>query len=313
MAQPSYDVEALIANIKRRFAVPTSQVTYTDQDFTDLANDELKDTVIPLMMSAREEYFVDFVDVSVPATRVIPIPGEAVGNKLRSVCYMQATSPLTLINLPRIDLDVVAGVGFVNYNTLAGFYIQGNDLILYPNTSVPVNTTLRLYFYKRTLVLAAPDQYGQVLSVDSGTNTVVLDYVPTTWTTGTKLNSLSGAPSFDITNEEMVISAVSSPSIILDTVDGVSVGDYISEQGYSGVPQIPVEAHPYLAQQTATLCLIGLGDNDGAKVSNEKAEKMKDSLLVMVTNRVDGSPKKIVNPNGGLRVSSGYRRGWWNW
>lgn len=314
MAKPSYDVEALLNNIKRRFSVPVSQVTFTDQDMTDLANDELKDTVVPLIMSCREEYFVTFEDVLVPASRVIPIPSAAVGTKLRSVCYMQNTSPLTLVNLPMINLDIIAAGGFLNYGTFGGFYVQGNNLILYPNTSVPVNTTIRLYYYKRSLVLASPTQYGQVVSVDTMTNTVVLSYVPTEWVIGTVLNSVSSDPSFDITNEEMTITGVSSPSVLLDNVDGISIGDYISEQGFSGVPQITVEAHDYLAQQTATLCLLGLGDNDGAKGSQSKAEMMKESLLIMVTNRVDGSPKKIISPNG-LRRGGGYgwNRGGWGY
>lgn len=311
MSAPSYDVAALIANIKRRFSVPTSQVTYTDQDFTDLANDELKDTVVPLMMSCREEYFVTFEDVPVPDSRVIPIPSAAVGTKLRSVCYVQNTSPLTLINLPRFELDIVASGGALTYGAFGGFYVQGNNIIMYPSTSVPVNTNIRLYYYKRSLVLASPTQYGQVLSVDTMTNTVVLSYVPTEWVIGDVLNSVSGTPSFDITNEEMTITGVSSPSVLLDNVDGISIGDYVSEQGFSGVPQIPVEAHPYLAQQTATLCLLGLGDNDGAKASQAKAEIMKESLLIMVTNRVDGSPKKIISPNGLRGGGRWWSRGGW--
>jgi hypothetical protein len=309
-----YDVEALIENIKRRCAVPTSQITYTDQDFTDLANDELHDTVVPLLLSTREEYFVEHEDISTPADRVIPIPENAVGSKLRSVCYMQATSPLTLINLPRIDLDVVAGVGFANYDTLAGFYVEGNNLVLYPNTSVPVNTNIRLYFYRRTLVLASPAQYGQVLSIDTNANTVVLDFVPNDWAADTVVNSISNLNPFKITNSEMVIQSVSSPTLFLDTVEGIVVGDYISLQGYSGVAQVPVEAQAYLAQLTAAKCLEGLGDTQGMENAMKKAMEMQKNLLIMVTNRVDGSPKKIVNPDGGLRVSSGlWRRGWGAW
>ena len=308
-----YDVAALIENIKRRCAVPTSQITYTLQDFTDLANDELYDTVVPLLMSCREEYFVDHIDLTVPADRAIEIPSVAVGEKLRSVCYMQATSPLTLINLPRIDLDVVAGVGFANYDTLAGFYIEGNKLILYPNTSVPVNTNMRLYYYKRRLQLASPEQYGQVTSVDTLNNSFVLNFVPNSWTAGTELNAVSGIAPFNITNELMTIDSISSPTVFVDSVSGVSVGDYISLEGYSGVPQIPIEAHAYLAQLTAAICLDGLGDEKSATLY-KKADKMKDSLLVMVENRVDGSAKKIVNPSGGLRVNAGlWRRGYGAW
>jgi len=310
MAKPSYDVEALIANVKRRVSVPTSQLTYTDQDFTDLANDELQGTVVPLIMSTRAEYFVDHYDVSSPADGVIPFPGGTVGNKVRSVCYMQQSSPIILINLPQISLDVVAGVGFTNYNTLTGFYIEGNNLHLYPNTAVPTNTTIRIYYYKRTLVLAAPEKYGQIVSIDTGTNTVILDFVPSDWEIGTILNAVEGESPFNITSEETTITAVSSPTVVLSSVDDLEVGNYLSEESYSAVPQVPVEAHAYLAQLTAAKCLEGLGDYNGMKAAIEKAMSLKESLLVMISNRVDGSPKKLVNPSGGLRTTAGLGRFW---
>ena len=94
MAKPQYDMEQMILNIKRRCSVPTSQITFTDLDFTLLCNDEMQGEVVPLIMSTREEYFVDFVDILSPSTGYLPIPAEAVGAKLRSVCYVQQTSPL---------------------------------------------------------------------------------------------------------------------------------------------------------------------------------------------------------------------------
>jgi hypothetical protein len=308
MATPQYATEQLIENIKRRCSVPTSQLTFTDNDFALMANDELQGEVAPLIMSTREEYFVDYVDVAAPADGIIPFPEETIGNKIRSVCYVQAGSPLNLINLPRINLDVVAGVGFSNYNTLAGFYLQGNDLVLYPNTSVPTNTTIRIYYYKRTLVLASPSQYGRVISVDPNTNTVVLSFVPPEWVVGDKLNSVGSKPPFAVTNASVEITTLSAPSVILDSVEGIEVGDYISELGYSAIPQVPIEAHSYLAQLTAAKCLESLGDTQGMQSALAKADKLKTALMVMISQRVDGSAKKIVNPNGGMRLSSGLGR-----
>lgn len=311
MALPQYSVEELIENIKRRCSVPTSQLTYTDEDFALLANDELQGSVVPLIMSTREEYFVDFIDIATPASGEIELPEHAVGSKLRSVAFVQQTSPLVLSNLPRLDLDVVAGVGFANYQTLAGFYVQGNTLVLYPNTSVPVGTMIRLYYYKRTLVLTDPSSYGQVTAVDTNSNTIQLSFVPSNWTVGTKLNSVSSTPNFEATNEDTTIVTLSAPSIILSSVEGISVGDYVSELGYSAIPQVPIEAHQYLAQLTAVKCLEGLGDRTGMEAAQAKADQLKKSLLVMISQRIDGSVKKIVNPSGGLRINGGlWRRGY---
>lgn len=309
---PQYNNEELIGLIKLACSVPTSQLTYTDDDWMALSTRALQARVVPLIMSTREDYFVTFEDILSAADGVVPFPRDAVGSKLRNVCYISQQSPLVLINLPRIDLDVVAGVGFFNTCVLAGFYVQGEDIVLYPNTSVPTNTPLRLYYYRRSLALAAPADYGQVQSIDVNANTIVLDTLPLDWAIGTKLNSVASQPNFSITNSEITITAVSSPSIIVDDVTGIAVGDYISLQGYSAIPQIPVEAMNYLAQVVSTLALAGLGDREGAKASYEIEEVLKESLLVMISQRVDGSVKKVINPSGGLRVGAGaWRRGWW--
>lgn len=310
MAQPQYATEQLIENIQRRCAVPTSQLTYTEADFTDLASDELQGTVVPLIMSTREEYFLDYVDVNTDGFEV-EIPEPAIGEKLRTVAFVQQSSPLVLINLPRIDLDVVAGVGYCNYAAIAGFYVQDQKLILYPSNSVPQNTLIRLYYYRRTLVLAEPSEYGQITSIDSNTNTITLSAVPNDWDSGTFLNAVASYSPFKITNSQIEVSAVSSPSIVVDTTEGLSVGDYLSEKGYSAIPQIPIEAHAYLAQLTAVKCLEGLGDRAGMKAAQEKANMLEKALLVMISQRVDGSTKKIINPNGGFRISAGlWRRGY---
>jgi hypothetical protein len=303
-----YNTEELIKTIKRACSVPTSQLTYTDEDFSSIANDCLKTEVVPLIMATREEYFVTYEDVESPVSGVIPIPEAAVGAKLRSVCFKQSATPLVLANLPRIDLDVVAGVGAGNISGLTGFYIQGNDIILYPGTTVPANTNIRLYYYGRSLDLAAPAAYGRIQSIDTGSNTVVLDFVPYDWAEDTVLNAVSSTPNFKTVNTSLTITAVSSPSVVLDNVADLTVGDYLSEQGWSAIPQIPVEAHNYLAQLTAVKCLEGLGDREGMAAAAKVAKSLHDNLLIMISQRVDGSVKKIIAPDGGLRLWSGVRR-----
>lgn len=308
LALPQYNVEELIANIKRRCSVPTSQLTYLPQDFALLANDTLQGEVVPLIMSTREEYFVDWYDFAAPYDGIVEISGLATGAKLRSVCYIQQSNPLLLVGLPRIDLDVIAGVGWANNISIAGFYVQGDYLILWPNTNIPVGTQMRIYYYRRSLVLAQPTEYGQIRSIDTLTNTIVMTRVPTTWGVGSELNAVSSVPNFKITAPLVTVTAISSPSLVLDTVEGLEVGDYVTLYGFSAVPQIPVEAHAYLAQLTAAKCLEGLGDREGMQAALGKAETLKTNLLIMTSQRVDGSVKKIMNPNGGLRLGAGLGR-----
>ncbi len=305
---PQYDMVALIDDIKLRCTVPTSQLLYTNERFTQQANKCLKDKVVPLIMSTREGYFVKFYDVPLPSDGIIDLPGNTVGIKIRSVCYVQQTSPLLLINLPRIDLDVVAGVGWNNYTSIAGFYVQDNSLHLYPNSSVPTNTVIRIFYYKRSLVLATPGSYGQITAIDPLTNTITMARVPTSWTTGTQVNTISQSPNFDITNDLATVVNASTPTLELDSVEGMQVGDYMSEYGFSAIPQIPVEAMGYLAQKTASNVLQSLGDWEAKKNSDKECEELRENVLIMISQRVDGSTKKIIAPQGGIRLGAGLGR-----
>jgi hypothetical protein len=306
MALPQYSTTELIANIKRRCSVPTSQLTYTDTDFTLLANDELQGIIVPMIMSTREEYFLDYEDTTIPSTGIIAFPTKSIGCKLRSVSIVRNTNPLHLESLPRIDLDVVSGIGTATQ--MVGFYIEDNSIKLYPTNNSLAGMTLRVYFFRRSLQLAVPLTYGKILTIDSNTNTITVSRLPSTWAADTQLNAVSSQPNFTITNSLMTIVSLSSPSIVLDSVEGLSVGDWISEYGYSAVPQIPLEAHAYLAQLTAAKALEGLGDRDGMKTAMEKAEELKKGIMTVTSQRVDGSVKKVINPSGGLRVGTGFRR-----
>jgi hypothetical protein len=307
MALPQYNTEELIDNIKRRCSVPTSQLTFQDADFVALANDELQGEVIPLIMSTREDYFVDSVDVTCPASGVIDFPDAAIGAKLKAVAVVQQDNPLTLWNLPRIDMDVVTGIKTVI--AVSGFYITGNTLNIYPTPGDLSGRTIRIYFYKRSLTLATPADYSVITAIDTGTNTVSMSRLPTGWAANTQINSVSSVGAFNITNELATISSVAGLDIVLDNVTGMVVGDYLSGLGYSAVPQVPVEAHGYLAQLTAAKCLEGLGDREGMKAALDKAEKLRTSLMIVISQRVDGSVKKVMSGNGGLRVGAGlYKR-----
>lgn len=295
MSAPAYDMEAMIANIKRRCTMPTSQVTFEDSDFAELCDDELKESVVPLLMSCREDYFVDYIDQAAPSDGVISFPDNTVASKVRSIAIVAQSSPLILSNLPRISIDTVTGVGFSATSAACGFYVQGNDLVLYPQGAIPGGTTIRIYYYKRTLVLTAPTNYGRVIAVDTATNTLTLDNLPTDWATGDDLNAVDDLPGFQVTKTCQIVS-VSDPSVIVDDATDIEVGHFVSLSGYSAIPQIPIEAHGYLAQLTAAKCLESIGDREGMSAAMAKADKMKDSLLVMLSQRVDGSPKKIISP-----------------
>lgn len=308
-----YTNQQLINSIIRRCLIPTSQLTFTPLDLVLLANDELQGVVYPLVLSARDEYFLTFVDLLPDSNGIVDIPSDAVGAKLRNVAIVANNSGngnFNLINLPRLDLDTIAGYGgglYLNGNysgITGGFYIQDNQIHLYPNNGLSQNSSIRLYYYVRSLVLAEPAAYGKITGINYDDNSVILDNVPLDWVAGNDVNIMNSQPNFKVNTPQTSITAVSSPTVFLTDVSQASVGDIVSLYGYSGIPQIPVEAHAYLAQLTAAKCLESLKALEGMKAALDKAETLKTNILQMVSNRVEGSPKKIINPSGGMLAAS---------
>lgn len=317
-----YSNQALINNIIRRCFTPQSQITFTPTAFCLTANDEMQGEVVPLIMSARSDYYLTFEDFTPDSEGKITIPSQAAGDKLADVMIAQGSSAggnLCLYNLTQYELPVIGGYGasgvtFGSFGIVGGtggFYIQGSDLFLYPPNLTNSNQRIRLYYYARPLVLAAPSEYGQIVSIDYLNNSVVLTNVPTSWATGTEINIVSNIPQFKTKVFSDTIVSVSSPTVNLTDVSNASVGDYVSLLGYSGVAQIHVDAHGYLAQLAAAKTLESLGDKEGMDAALLKAESLKKGVLIQVSNRVDNSPKIISNPNGGILGAVSWS-GWGN-
>jgi hypothetical protein len=278
-----YTVDTLVALIKTRGAIPTNQQLFTAAVIADMANDEMKLNIVPLIMSVREEYFATYEDqVLVSGQNSYDIPSDAIGMSLDDVYIVRAGVEYPLPRLSRKE----ASAG----NAVTGYYIYNNKIVLYP---LPTDTTptLRLCYSRRPLKLTPNVNGGQVTDITG--NVLTLSFVPAIWDTGDKLNSVNDNQPFETTNAEMTIVTSSSPTVEVDDVTGVSIGDWVSVQGESIIPQILEEAHPTLAQATVVKLLEALGDREGMKAAEAKLEQNKKDLLTLINPRVSGAPKKI--------------------
>jgi hypothetical protein len=86
------------------------------------------------------------------------------------------------------------------------------------------------------------------------------------------------------------------------------VGDYLCEQNECIIPQIPSDLHNLLAERTCCRVLEALGDIEGVASSNAKITDLEQRQAVLIDNRVEGAPRKIINRHSLLRTNSRYRR-----
>jgi len=310
-----YTLDSLIANIKIRGTIPTSQQMFTDARFAAIATDEMQTNIVAQIMSVREDFFLTFDDEPITAAASYEIPERAIGSKLKSLMVVtnaDSNAP-GYFELPRLSLDEISGgsrtIDTINY-TGGGYYVMGNSLVLWPSGARD-SGILRKWYYRRANYLVTESESGKIQSINTATGEVVVGNVPNAWTTGTLLTVISSKPGFKVKVESTALVAVSSPTLTFSSVTGFAVGDWVSLTGYSPVVMLPVEAQAVLSQAVTVKCLEALGDSNGMQIAEKKLKDLKEDMFNTLTPRVDDSPKRCSSNGNGIMDSGSFS--WLRW
>jgi hypothetical protein len=297
MAQ-DFTTTALLASLKRRGMLPSNSDTLSTADFLAIATEELQTYVFKLLMATREEFAVATYDLTLTSgTAAYKIPTRAVGGKLRNVASYDSSSG-TLTPLLRLEPERITETA--NTGSVSGYYLQGDDLVFVPTPGSAA--TIRITYFRRPSALVATSAVFTI--TEKGTSSVLADTVPATFSTSETFDIVRCKPPFSILYQDLTVNTVGAHSITLATTvpTDVAVGDYVCLAGESPVAQVPVELHPLLSQRTVYKCLEALGDEKAA-VAEASADKMRADALTLLTPRVEGASRPIVNFYG-----PGFRR-----
>lgn len=305
-----YTTTGLIAGIKRRGSIPTSQALFLAADFIALLNDQLFSVILPLIHRVRQDYFLTFTDTAFVANQAAyTIPTRAAGVMLRDVVTLDSSgNEGGLTNLG------IAGVknnnGLLN-NSNFGFYFKDNKIILYP-TPATTDLSLRFKYERRPNLLIPVTSAGLIQSVDVNNRQVTMTATPSGFTTSKLYDLISNIPPFISLGDDLVVTNIAANVVTFSAAlpDGLAAGMYVCEMGESPIPQLPVEAH-FLAEQLACVkCLEAMNDKAGLEKAKTAADKMLADFEDMIAPRVDESPEKAVNRGGIFDYSAG--GGWPN-
>lgn len=305
----NYTTADLLAQIKRKAFIPSSQVTFTDSELLSVATDEIHNTILPAVMNTREEYYVYLQQNTLDGvTKKFSIPSRAIGLGLREIAVVVGGIEK---NLPRYDIedkiyDDKSGI-------LYGYYLQNNSV----NILGRQDGTLNLYYYLRPGQLVETSEAAQVTAVDLNANTITVDTLPTNLTVGAKLDVISYQPGFDVKVLSNQIAAIIGTTITLtDTLptleNGASstvVGDWVCLEDTSPVPQMPVEFFQYLAEAVTAYIMESLGDTEAYERAQGRMRQMLENAQKTISPRVDGQSKKLVPRRN--RGSNSYSH--WRW
>jgi hypothetical protein len=178
----------LIRSIKRRAFIPSSQETFTDEDFLEMATEEINLGLVTLIQRMHEEHLVYYIEIAVtPGEKRYAIPSRAHGNKLRDVSLVDENG--NVFEMHRYSLSEISDfTNTTTYINTRGFYLENNDVIL-NNFDLNIGQKIRMYFYMRPNILVKESRGASVVNI---TNVVQEDFI--TPKSGLITNSLAGNP-----------------------------------------------------------------------------------------------------------------------
>lgn len=308
-----YTTDALIASVKRRITLPDAQNLFTDTDIIAFLGDELSSTVIPLIHSVQQEYWVYRTDVPLiqgQTNYTLPVRGVANGLRLLTLVDINGNEIEFPLLRPENTASTYNWLSPYSTSTLYGFTMEDDHVVMFPQQIVanPV-MSVRFRYERQPSQLCATSDAAQITNIAG--SVVTVNAVPSSWTTSTVVDLVKGTPAFAAKADDLAISAIdagASQITVTNLPSTAAIGDWLSVAGTSPIPQIPFQMFPFLCQCTANLCMAGMADTEPYKDGKAKETQMKEDILKLLQPRDMGNVQTVIN-RGGL-FDSGQFWGW---
>jgi hypothetical protein len=271
----------LISAIKLHGSFPTSNDLFSSADFLSLFNHQMKVDLTPLMLKLNEEFFLQYKDFTIAAGSTYRIPRRAIGAKIRDLTMVDGNGNVTAIGrLFEEDRP----------KSLSGYYMLRNSVEL---TSDFTANTLRMKYLARPSELVATSACGQISSINTGTNQVVVTSAPSTFAVGVECDLVQNNNPYDLLAMDSALTNVSGTTLTFSSLPtDLDEGDWVCLAGQAPVPMLPEELHPVLIQSALCKALSSKKD----KVFEQEMailEKIKDDAINMLDPRVENNSVKI--------------------
>lgn len=294
----------IVAGVKRRITLPASQALLDDADILDLANDVIKEQLIPMIISVRQNYFVVTSDTAlVTGQTKYDIPPRAAGRTLRDLKVLVSGSESQIRDMSLISIEDVGYYSATTSNPRS-FYFFGDKVALVGDLG-STNDVLRFYIERYPSDLTETQYSSVVQSVTS--NVVTVDQVSSSIVAGSLVDFINKTVAHEIKQESTAVAGTTSTTITFATAadipTDIAVGDYISLEETTPVLQLPKECWPFLELQTSIRVLNAIGDFEGAQMLDKQNKMSEQNMLKLLEPRIRGEATKIMNRRGLLRGS----------
>lgn len=300
-----YRSDDLLTEVRRGGSLPSSDATGTaDVDLLAHADAELRDTLVPLMLGVREEFYERVFDAAVVAgTAAYRINKRAALSRLNTVQWINADG--TGVNLPRYEPKQVADLNLLTtaQGRPLGYYLEGSRVVLYPTPSGAGTLRVRAFVRPGRLALIAATGSLSIEDVDvitdvDGATSYVLTVGAHSYTASTPVDVVSGTPSFEYLALDALPGSVSAGVSVTIAAAAFStapaIGDYVCAPDTSPYVQLPVEFQPALVELTIARVLRAQGDRSEADSHAKEAQRLVQIGIEALTPRVTTADRKIL-------------------
>jgi hypothetical protein len=157
--RPHYTSSELIEAVKRKISMPITQVTFSNDEILDFANEELFLAQVPSIMQYHEEYLVYRQTIPLVAgINKYDIPDRAIGMKLRDLFYKDSNG-----NLSEMSNSGSTNQDYFQQNTFGTniprfFYVENNSIVLTSDIPAGAMGSLEMTYYLRPNSLVPNDR-----------------------------------------------------------------------------------------------------------------------------------------------------------
>lgn len=300
--------DKLIESVKRRSAVPVSQITFTNEDFLAFADEEMAMGLVPAILRQHEDYLGYTESIALEADKKrYAIPYRAIGNKLSEVSYRDSNG--NVYEMTRIEKDALPYYnGYSTSTNVYAFYVENNEVVLVPDSIVPsANATLDMSFYMRPNSLVMLEKVSVITNIDRTTGQISVTNIPSEYSVTKMFDMYQFRSPHKTLDYDLTATAVDPTTntitfALADIPSNLVVGDHVSLAEQAAIPQVPADLHVVLAHRVAARCLESMGDLEGLQAANTKLAELEKQTETVIDDRVEGAPRKIVNRHSSLRT-----------
>jgi hypothetical protein len=161
------------------------------------------------------------------------------------------------------------------------FYIRPNSLVLLQNVGIitGIDRNTGIVNMSSTPSGFSANQLVDFIQVKSPHKTLVFDIQPI---------------SVDPNSNTITFDPIQIPNNLV-------VGDHVTKATECAIPQVPSDLHVMLAHRVGMSLLEAMGDMEALQIAGKKLTEFETKTSTLIDNRVEGSPRKVVNRNSHLR------------